>query len=639
MQSIQYNLSRLIIVILVLLFTLPAAFAGRTGKISGRIMDAQTGNPLPGVNITLKGTFLGASTDSEGYYYILQIPPGSYTAVASYIGFKTVSVEEIWVSTNLTTSLSFDLEPTVLEISEEIVVVAVRPMVIKDQTSSVHHMSAEEIMDLPGIGEIEDVIALQPGVVGDGENINVRGGRSGEILYLLDGIPINDPVYNTETLDVGRYAISEVEFQTGGFNAEYGGSQSAIVNIVTKTGGRRFTGRVAYFTDDFGSGEYVGYQLGDEYFVKGVSNFIEGVESDTLFNGKTEGRGLRKYSFNTDRMEINSGGPEPITTYLLPSLGVNLPGEGISYYVSLQTNFSDGYTRVPGENYDELERLPDGFTESGFDADGIPLGEYYIDTLATGDNPNIARYENEVSRNVDHPFRRNLFGIDFGSRYSNRVNGSANIDWRLSPTHRLALKYNISESWFDSYLHILKFVPDHSPQWDRESTNLSLVWNHSLSNKTFYTVSLSKFRNYELRYPGMKNGLKLLPTYLQEGDVPDDRVDDTPGSPTEGFYTKGYRQWLVYNEHENNIFTFKTDLESQVARHHEIKTGFEARYMDVDHQEIQYGNRVTTGQVTPGRWPERGIFRDFYHYFPTEGAIYLQDKIEYETLIVNAGLR
>src|SRR6056297_556164 len=97
--------------------------AGTSGKVSGIVTDAENGNPLIGVNVMLSGTSFGAATDMEGYFTILNVPPGKYEVTASSIGYKTYRIKDIRVSVDHTTKIDIYMETSVLK-GDEVVVVA-----------------------------------------------------------------------------------------------------------------------------------------------------------------------------------------------------------------------------------------------------------------------------------------------------------------------------------------------------------------------------------------------------------------------------------------------------------------------------------------------------------------------------------
>ncbi|MEX0746504.1 MAG: TonB-dependent receptor, partial [Rhodothermales bacterium] len=217
----------------------------QTGKIAGRVIDEATGESLPGVNVVIVGTTQGSTTDVDGYYSILGVRPNTYEVRASFVGFTPVVMSDIRVRIDQTTEVDFQLQEEVFE-GEELVVTAERPLVQRDLTSSSVSVSAEELEALPVLN-FSDVINLQAGVV-DG---HFRGGRAGEVSYMVDGISINDVFDQTFAYQVENNAIQEVQIISGTFNAEYGQAQSGVVNIVTKDGGREFEGTLSAFGGDY----------------------------------------------------------------------------------------------------------------------------------------------------------------------------------------------------------------------------------------------------------------------------------------------------------------------------------------------------------------------------------------------------
>ena len=207
------------------------------GKIVGVVVDAETGDPLPGANVYLEGTTLGASTDVDGTYVILRVPPGTYNVVVEYIGYQKMTVQNVKVQTDLTTRVDFKLKPETIK-GEEVVVVAEEPVIRKDLTSVESRVQQETIQKIP-VQDLGDLLNLQAGVVRDaGGAIHIRGGRSSEISYMVNGISITDDFTRSQALQVENESIQELQVISGTFNAEYGNAMSGIINIVTRTGSR-----------------------------------------------------------------------------------------------------------------------------------------------------------------------------------------------------------------------------------------------------------------------------------------------------------------------------------------------------------------------------------------------------------------
>lgn len=550
----------LILLAILAIFLSSSAFAGVTGKIAGRVIDKDTGKPLPGANVIILGTGLGAATDKNGEYYIIQVPPGNYSVKVSMMGYRPVVVEKVHVTIDLTTRLDFALEPTVIEVPG-ITVIAKRPLIQHDITSSVRYATREDMGYIPDAESFDDIVRLQPGVVAG----HIRGGRSGEVLYTIDGIPIRHPIYGgTAAFGLNIISIKEMEMLTGGFNAEYGQAQSGVVNIVTREGGDKLSGEIEYKSDNYGP---------------------------------------KSSSFNTDYSAFSVGGPEPISSKLLPYIGISLPGK-VRFFISGSANLTDTYL------YNRRTR-----------------NEY------------------------------NLLGIKFHDRQSNQFNGNAKLTYNITPKYKLSLGYIRGwrwYSWFD--WPWVKNLPDSTQDAYSNSDQTTLSFTHTVSSNTFYTLRVGRLKT---EYKSNLRG-KTPPEYY-EWDIDTTWVIDTTVTPPEstavidsinkggtpwgwdldrdGFVDVGAHQ--RWREDLSYVWTGKLDLTSQVNPRHLIKFGVEANYNDVSFVDLQYvGYFYYPGRDTvPGPYKEYGLYRWVFDGYPWSGAVYLRDKMEFKGLIVNAGLR
>jgi len=237
-----------------------------TGKLAGKITDARTGDPLPGANVLLLGTELGAATNARGEYFIINVVPGTYDVRISFVGYATQVIKDVRIVAGITKELNVALEEETAEL-KEIVVTSQRTFFEQKATNTVKVIDKEEIARVPVRG-VQKIAALNAGVVmaeGSGgvdgnATINVKGGRGNEVLYVIDGIVQNDPYWNASFTQVSNSAIEQISFQIGGFEAKYGQAQSGIVNVTTKSGGSLYSiyGDVltSEFTDDFGYNLY-----------------------------------------------------------------------------------------------------------------------------------------------------------------------------------------------------------------------------------------------------------------------------------------------------------------------------------------------------------------------------------------------
>lgn len=242
MKRIAYHL----IFYLIIFLSYQTSLLAQSGKISGKVIDGTTNEGIPFVNIIVEGTNYGAASDIDGNYSIIGVPPGTYNVKASAIGYNGQTVRGVKVSIDLTTQVNFTLYETSIELKEEVVVVATRPPVTKDLTSSTSIIGADEISVLP-VTEFQEVLNLKAGIVGG----SVRGGRKGEVVYAIDGVPVTDVYDGSTVIDVNANSIQELQFISGAFNAEYGRALSGYVNIATKDGDNKFNGTFTSYIGDY----------------------------------------------------------------------------------------------------------------------------------------------------------------------------------------------------------------------------------------------------------------------------------------------------------------------------------------------------------------------------------------------------
>ena len=172
--------------ILFSLIFISGVFAQTTGKISGNITDEDTKEPLIAANVIVKDSNLGAATDVDGYYSIVNIKPGLYTLVVDMIGYKQLVLENVRVSVNRTTTIDASLSPTVIQ-GETVTVEVDAITAKKDQTSTIKNISTDQIEKL-AVEDLGAIVGMQAGVV-EG---HFRGGRTTEVTYLVDGIQVDE---------------------------------------------------------------------------------------------------------------------------------------------------------------------------------------------------------------------------------------------------------------------------------------------------------------------------------------------------------------------------------------------------------------------------------------------------------------
>jgi len=311
----------------VLLFAMPA-FAQSTGKIVGRVTDAENGNPLPYTNVSILGQPYGAMTNTNGEFTIDNIAVGTYIVQASFMGYDNLQISDVVVEPDRSTEIAFALQPIVMQ-GEEVVVEAERPMIETEDTATRRGMDQEEARIRP-INTVEEAIATQPGVVLHDGEIHVRGGRSSEVKMYVDGIAISNSATGGGGLEVSLSSLSEFDLLSGGFDAEYGNVQSGVINLQTREGGRQFSGEINYMTDDYGAPEKtfdnfdnVALGFGGPLFTEKIRYYIsgEGRFSDTYLKTaeERETTEIMKGVQWTDRQNMFASGQGKLSFFVTPT--------------------------------------------------------------------------------------------------------------------------------------------------------------------------------------------------------------------------------------------------------------------------------------------------------------------------------
>ncbi|MCS7054512.1 MAG: TonB-dependent receptor [Ignavibacterium sp.] len=335
-----------------LIISLIASFiyGGTTGKLSGVIKDAETGEPLVGANVIIEGTSFGAATNIKGEYVILNIPPGRYTVKVSYIGYETLVVQNVSIIVDQTTLLSLELKPQTLQV-DEVVVTAKTPLIQKDLTSSISVISRDEIEALP-VTSFTELLSLQAGVVASGSNLHIRGGRANEVAYMIDGMLVVDPLLGGLATQVNNDAIQEMSLLSGTFNAEYGNALSGVVNIVTRDGSDKLSGKLEMRTSEFGIERYA--RLREARVNGSLSGPLLTNDLKFFISAEQDKRGsYLPFGYNNEQTFFTK-----LTTTAIPSLKISLSNRGSK---GKRQNYNHAYKYIP-EQY--LRRRTDSWQSS-----------------------------------------------------------------------------------------------------------------------------------------------------------------------------------------------------------------------------------------------------------------------------------
>ena len=396
------------LIVLIILIMSSSLFAQTgVGKLSGKVVDDLTREPLIGANIIVMGTDMGAATDINGDYFILNISPGTYEVKFSYVGYAPRIVQEVRIVAGITYELNAEMT-TDFTLPE--IVVQDRKFFEEKSTNTTKVLDAAEIQRLPVKG-VEKLASLQSGVVisegsgGAGGNavINVRGGRGSEVLYIVDGVPQNEIYSGTNQSQVSNSAIEQLSFQIGGYEAKYGQAQSGIVNVTTKSGSPTYSvfGDVltSSFTDDFG------YNL---YTLNLSGPIIPGNNQHTFF-------------FSGERGWNKDGNPRAI---------------GLSF--NSDVVFDKPYKDVMDEG---LYRFTARTTSS--------FGPFQVRLGANLNFRDFRSYVHSYAKvNADHNPRNERENLSFSSRISQNV--SNNAFWNINVGYRIYRNVQGDGVWFDN---------------------------------------------------------------------------------------------------------------------------------------------------------------------------------------------
>ncbi len=585
------------------------ATAGITGKIAGRIQDQQTREPLVGATVIIVGTTYGSSTDVEGRYFILNVPAGTYDVRVAYVGYTSMAISNVRVAPDLTTELNADLSQSTVEL-QAVTVSAERPLIQKDATSSVSIVEAQTLRSLP-INSALEALTLQAGFVvsnngsalaGD-DGIHLRGGRTGEVLYMIDGVAVNDPLFGGLGSDVARLGVASLNVVSGAFNAEYGQAQSGIVNIVTQEGSQQYQGMARFATDRFG------------------------VESN---------------DWGTTRMEATLSGP------LISGATLFVSGDYLftRTYLNESTGplyYSPGGRRIQNEFdfglFTKRSRANAKLTFTPFQSVKMTVGGVYTAT---------------DGKAYTHAFKEypEFNGFD----YTRSLMANANVTHTLSPQTYYELKYSYFRRAYQHYLY--------EEQKDR---NFNRIYAANSNTFAFDSTSNYEFNGWsdfvllvedaaDQRQPITEYVVRTSSKSLALREEPEagDVVLAVPGQTLSASLAGDLRTAGIvtihvlvpptddtYQDSKSTTHTISASLTSQINSWNLVKLGAEYKVHEVSDFYIPFvngaWNHIDPASVQPEYKRHSEISN--YTYRPVQIAAYLQDKMEVLDMIINLGLR
>ena len=550
------------LLLLIIVLTTTGATPGPTGKIAGRVVDSGNGDGLPGVNVVIAGTTKGGVTDVDGYYYILNVKPGTYSVQASFVGFTTVTTENVRVVQDQTTTIDFELAESAV-LGEEVVVVAERPIVEMDRTTTTAVIDSEQLEVLP-VTNVADAINLQAGIV-DG---HFRGGRTGEVTYLVNGVPITNAFSKSAAFDIEQNMVSSLEVISGVFNAEYGQATSGVVNIVTKDVPDQWSGSLLAYAGAIASNR--------------TMEFI----------GRTSGpsRSLSAAAFHPDTVSFAQAADLPNLTDVQASLGGPILRDRLGVQATLRylqdnSHFIGRNLFLPSDSSQNLNT-------------GLPSDFWVISSSGDGDF---------VPRNR-----------------TERISLNATVGYAITPRFNLDYNLFVQTGDYQPYSHGLKYVP--------LGINTVHFFNQTHILALRYTLGSRAFANLSYSYLHDKTDVRLFDTPYDERYVSSD-YGNLHGANA---FSVGGNDLNTSNQ-LTATHTIVGDFSRQMSRVHLMKVGVQARMHRLDNRDFGIERSFRTGnlpQPSPDQFNDNSLNSN-----PLELSAYIQDKMEFTGLIVNAGLR
>ncbi len=544
-----------------------------TGKLAGMVSE-KNGNPIAGVNIIVEGLLIGGATDIDGNFFILKIPPGPYSVSASMIGYKKHIITEVIIQGARTTKINFILEEAIIE-GEEIVVVAVRPVIEVDRTSTEFIVSAQDIVQAPIVGNIKQYMKLMPGVGEDtGGKMIIRGSDNSDIVMNFDGIPLDD--YK----DINMFSIEEASITTGGIGAEYGNAQGGLINVITKDGGEKLSGTVEYSISPPQQGHWGENYWEDAYHLDVNGNSRLHWDDPTWVNEIDTLTG-RKVHEKIDYTDITS---QSIKLALSGPLFV----KGLHF--SLGTQFSQGSGGAMA-----VTRYSLPYTNNNWKLTYRPIPSL---TLRTGGFYSWSKGYNS--------------GSFEGTGVSFRTSGlsAQEIEGAIR-----GMRIGSSGQYIDDRNIFLPL--DYSAGGTHTNENYLLYFGvtHMLSRSTFYDLKVYQQQSTSANQD-------IPDTVIAKG-----RTDDS------GWYYIEGGKGINYTDAKTIRSGLKLDLTSQISKSNLVKVGIDYQNYDLWQTSITHVATVRSLSRISNDFESGESIK------PVKIAAYLSDKMEFGGLVVNVGAR
>ena len=438
---------------------------GTSGKIEGTVKDSG-GAPIAGAQVLIVGSAFQATTDEKGYFFMNNVPSGTVTVRAQYIGYTPNEVRNVRVLAGQTMTVNPVLAQRAIVVGEITVTVETNPIVPRDQVTSKPIVQGDVIAELP-VDAVSQVLRLQPGVVEGSRGLSIRGSRPGSQATYVDGVLVRN--YNSgfgngglaggsaaaSATTVGTNALEEASVTTGAVGAAFGEAEGGVINLVTRSGGSQYHGSISYATDNV-SGQSYGTGL----------NRVEASIGGPVFSNFT--------FYLATTLQGQQNGLRPLGAQHIPQFV--LGGTADSVMVPLQPFLADGKTLNPHSD-SQLVLVPHFVQYASGCGQGAPSQGYKVG----GDLSGSPRVLSAAER-----------GACTSGRLLNANGDQAGLDGKLQYTFgtgsRVSLAYHLDRN------QSLNGYPLYDPLQLTGQRNvgqiLTAYWTQTLSSSSEHALSL-----------------------------------------------------------------------------------------------------------------------------------------------------
>lgn len=607
--------------VLLLLFTsicLISVVQAQYGKIKGYVVDQATNDPLIGANVMIDGTNIGAATNAEGFFVILNAPPGTVNLKASYMGYTSKTVGNVVVYIDQTTEINITLAEQSIETGTVYVVAAAVPRVQKDVASSRANISAAEMAQLPTVS-VNRVLGLQAGVQSAADGISVRGGSVRETAYIVNGLSLRDERDNKPYTSISVTAIENAQVTTGGFSAEYGDLRSGLVNISTREGSRdQYSFKLITRTSPV-TQKHFGISPHDKnsYWIRPF------VDQDVAWTGTKNG----KWNTFVQQQYQEFEGWNSISQKTLKN---DNPNDDLTPEAAQRLFLWEHRKQLDIQNPDyDIDMSLSGPVPGGkslgdlrFLASYRGNVNYYLVPLATD---SYRDWSATLKLTADLAPGMKLMVDGLMGRSTGTNDNNAGESGIFMTSGGIAGSMN-QVSYIDARL----FTTDYWAPSTVNKNNIGLKLTHAVNATTFYEVVLSRFSSKYDTNPGrLRDTTKIMKIGNNYW------VDEAPfgfqPAPSTGIGS-GLRMGVgMSNSRDSSkidVYQGKFDLVSQIDKYNQVKAGLQVTY-----------TKNKTNYASVDTYLPAGRSKTIWDESPVRGALYLTDKLEFEGMIANIGVR